>query len=378
MRDLRDAGVGAETVARLVRKGAVIRVARGLYELADAIPDTRRSIAEASALVPKGVICLTSALQFHELTLQMPSAVWIAIDRTGWKPKIEYPPILFARFSGRALNEGVKRYPIEGIEVPIFEPAKTIVDCFRYRNKIGLDIALEGLREGLRTKRATPDQIWEFAPHGPCLVGDAALCGGDGCRWRVSLATLAPRFAPGFSIAPAPRRLNFRFPSRATRWSDCSTASACRDHQERFVLKGAMLFAIWQDDPFRPTRDLDLLSRGDPDPATIAESIRYICSIAVPDDGVVFDIEGIEAASIRGETEYQGVRVRNQRDHCRRSPAYPDRYRFSATQSPLRQWRLNIPLCSRRQRRSYAPIHQKPSLLKRLRRSSRSVSPTVA
>ena len=163
MRDLRAAGVGAETVARLVREGAVIHVARGLYQLAETMPDAWRSFAEASALVPKGVICLTSALQFHELTLNMPSAVWIAINRTGWKPTVEYPPVRFVRFSGCALKEGVARHLIEGIEVPIFEPAKTIVDCFRYRNKIGLDIALEGLREGLRTKRATPDQLWELA-----------------------------------------------------------------------------------------------------------------------------------------------------------------------------------------------------------------------
>jgi predicted transcriptional regulator of viral defense system len=184
MRDLRDAGVASETVARLVREGAVTRVARGLYQLAEAVPDARRSFAEASALVPKGVICLISALQFHELTLQMPSVVWIAIDRTGWKPKVEYPPIRFVRFSSRALREGVKRHLIEGIEVPIFEPAKTIVDCFRYRNKIGLDIALEGLREGLRTKRATPDQLWEFArtarvwsvirPYVEAMVADGA------------------------------------------------------------------------------------------------------------------------------------------------------------------------------------------------------------
>ena len=184
MRDLRRAGVGAETVARLVREGAVIRVARGLYQLADAMPDTQRSFAVASALVPKGVICLTSALPFHELTLQMPSAVWIAIDRTGWKPKVEYPPIRFVRFSGHALAGGVKRHLIEGIEVPIFEPAKTIVDCFRYRNKIGLDIALEGLHEGLRGRRVTPDQLWEFArtarvwsvmrPYVEAMVADGA------------------------------------------------------------------------------------------------------------------------------------------------------------------------------------------------------------
>lgn len=163
MHELQDAGVAAETVSRLVRDGTVTRVARGLYQLADTVPDVWHSFAQASALVPKGVICLTSALQFHELTLQMPSAVWIAIDRTTWKPKVEHPPIRFARFGGCALDEGIKRHLIEGIEVPIFEPAKTIVDCFRYRNKIGLDIALEGLREGLRTKRATPDELWTLA-----------------------------------------------------------------------------------------------------------------------------------------------------------------------------------------------------------------------
>ena len=130
------------------------------------------------------MICLTSALQFHELTLQMPSAVWIAIERTGWKPKVEYPPIRFVRFGPQALRAGTKRHLIEGIEVPIFEPAKTIVDCFRYRNKIGLDIALEGLREGLRTKRAMPDELWEFAcsarvwsvmrPYVEAMVADGA------------------------------------------------------------------------------------------------------------------------------------------------------------------------------------------------------------
>lgn len=82
------------------------------------------------------------------------------------------------------------------------------------------------------------------------------------------------------------------------------------DQRERFVLKGAMLFATWRDDPFRPTRDLDLLGHGDPDPAAIAESVRAICSVAVPDDGVVFDVVGIEAAPIRDEAEYAGVRVR--------------------------------------------------------------------
>jgi len=116
--------------------------------------------------VPKGVICLTSALQFHELTLQMPSTVWMAIDRTGWKPRVDYPPIRFVRFSGTMLTDGVELHRIEGVPVKVFGPAKTIVDCFRYRNKIGLDTALEGLKEGLRRRRVTSDRLWRFAKEG--------------------------------------------------------------------------------------------------------------------------------------------------------------------------------------------------------------------
>lgn len=166
---LRDAlrfGVAPETMARLVRDGTAIRPARGLYQLADASPDTRHTLAEAAALVPKGVICLTSALQFHELTLQMPSAIWMAIDRAGWKPQVDYPPIRIVRFGGATLTEGVELHRIGGVPVKIFGPAKTIVDCFRYRNKIGLDIALEGLKEGLRRRRVTSDQLWHFAKEG--------------------------------------------------------------------------------------------------------------------------------------------------------------------------------------------------------------------
>jgi len=162
LKDFAAQGIGPETLARLVRDEEVVRAARGLYQLPDAPVDASHVLAEASALVPKGVICLTSALQFHELTLQMPSAVWMAIDRTAWRPKIDYPPIRFVRFTGSALTEGVERHRIEGIEVPITNPARTIVDCFRYRTKVGLDVAMEGLREGLRRRKTTGDELWTY------------------------------------------------------------------------------------------------------------------------------------------------------------------------------------------------------------------------
>ena len=184
LKDFVAAGIGPETLARLVREQAVVRPARGLYQLPDADVDAAHSLAEAAVLVPKGVVCLVSALQYHGLTLQMPSVVWMAIDRAAWRPKIDHPPVRFVRFSGSALTEGVERHRIENIDVPITDPARTIVDCFRYRTKIGLDVAMEGLREGLRRRRCTPDELWRYAskarvwsvmrPYVEAMVSDAA------------------------------------------------------------------------------------------------------------------------------------------------------------------------------------------------------------
>ena len=155
--------IGQETLARLMREGQVVRPSRGLYQLSDAPVNASQILAEAASLVPKGVVCLISALQFHQLTLQMPSSVWMAIDRTAWKPTISYPSIRFVRFSGWALTEGVERHSIQSRQVPITDPSRTIVDCFRYRNKIGIDVAMEGLREGIRQRKCTPDQLWQYA-----------------------------------------------------------------------------------------------------------------------------------------------------------------------------------------------------------------------
>ena len=163
LRDLAAEGISAETVGRLVREGLAIRQARGLYQAADAPIDARHTLAEAATLAPKAVICLSSALQFHDLTLQRPSAVWMAIDRTGWKPTASYPPMRFVRFSRPLLSEGVERHQIEGVPVAVFDPAKSVVDCFRYRNKTGLDLALEGLREGLQRRTFTIDQLTNYA-----------------------------------------------------------------------------------------------------------------------------------------------------------------------------------------------------------------------
>jgi predicted transcriptional regulator of viral defense system len=161
--EFRDAGIAQETVARLAREGTILRLARGLYQLPEAAFDANHTLAEAAKLVPRAVVCLLSATQFHRLTVHTPSAVWLAIDRTARKPRIAYPPLRIVRFSGSAVTLGVEEHAIEGVPVRVTDPARTIVDCFRYRNKIGLDVGLEALREGLRARRCDPDDLYHYA-----------------------------------------------------------------------------------------------------------------------------------------------------------------------------------------------------------------------
>ena len=154
-----EAGITATTVSRMEQAGEVVRLARGLYQLPDAALDPQQSLAEAARLVPKGVICLASALALHGLTDQMPPKVWIAIGRKDWRPRVSYPPIRVARFSDELLRRGVERKQIAGTAVPVFGVAKTVADLFRYRRTVGDAIAIEGLRQALRQRRATPAEI---------------------------------------------------------------------------------------------------------------------------------------------------------------------------------------------------------------------------
>lgn len=157
--ELQTAGVTSTTVSRMERAGEVVRLARGLYQLPDAELDPHQSLAEAAQLVPKGVICLASALAFHGLTDQMPPKVWIAIGRKDWRPRIAYPPLRVARFSEEQLRRGVERKKIAGTTVPVFGVAKTVADLFRYRRTVGELLAVEGLRQALRQRKSTPAQL---------------------------------------------------------------------------------------------------------------------------------------------------------------------------------------------------------------------------
>ncbi len=163
VRDVATMGIHPENIRRLAAEGVLIRGARGVYYLADADITEHHTLAEVCKRVPGGVICLLSALRFHELTTQSPWDVWLAIDRKARKPRLEYPALRIARFSGPALTEGVEAHRIEGVTVKVFSPAKTVVDCFKYRNKIGLDVALEAIKDYLRAHRGGMDNLWHFA-----------------------------------------------------------------------------------------------------------------------------------------------------------------------------------------------------------------------
>jgi len=164
--EIRRAGITAATVSRLEREGFVTRLGRGLYQLADTVPESNHSLAEAAKRVPKGVICLVSALAFHGITDQMPRRVWIAIGPKDWKPRIDYPPLRIVRFADKFLRDGVETHDIEGVPVPIFGVAKTIADVFRHRRSVGIDIAVPALKEALRRRKTTPSEISACAMRG--------------------------------------------------------------------------------------------------------------------------------------------------------------------------------------------------------------------
>jgi predicted transcriptional regulator of viral defense system len=163
-RDLADHHIHPESLNRLFKSGIIIRVGRGLYTLSDIAPQSGYIyFAEISKKNPNGVICLISALAFHEMTTQTPHEVWVAIEEKAWQPKKDRIQIRFVRFSKKLLMEGVDKHIIQNVPVKITNPARTVADCFKYRNKIGLNVALEALKEGFQEHRFTMDELWQYA-----------------------------------------------------------------------------------------------------------------------------------------------------------------------------------------------------------------------
>jgi len=162
-RDAYVLGIPRNYLPRLVRRGLLTKVGRGLYRSKTSPITEHISLIEASFKVPKGVICLLSALRFHKFTTQSPHQVWMAIGVKAWTPKITSPSVRFVRMSGKALHFGLKEYPVRGGILRVYTPAKTVADCFKFRHKIGMDIAIEALKECHRLKKASMDELWTSA-----------------------------------------------------------------------------------------------------------------------------------------------------------------------------------------------------------------------
>ena len=162
-RDLISYGIPPSYLHRLYNRGLLDRVGRGLYMLPNAEVTEHHTLAEASKRAPQAVVCLLSALRFHGLTSQAPFEIWLAIENKARRPRINDLPCRFARFSDKAFLSGIETHGIDGVPVRVYNPAKTVADCFKYRNKIGLAVALEALRDCLDQRKCTVDDLWRYA-----------------------------------------------------------------------------------------------------------------------------------------------------------------------------------------------------------------------
>jgi predicted transcriptional regulator of viral defense system len=162
-RDVEKAGIPRNYLKRLVERGQLQKIDRGLYSANEISSSEHVSLIQVSHKAPKAVICLLSALRFHEIGTQLPSEVWIAIDTKARAPKIEYPAVRIVRFSGEALHFGMQRRDVGGTAIKVYTPAKTVADCFKFRHKIGIDVALEALRECYRQKKTSMEELWQAA-----------------------------------------------------------------------------------------------------------------------------------------------------------------------------------------------------------------------
>ena len=163
VQDLKNEEIHPEYLRRLVSQGLLIKTGRGLYIEPNADIPVHHSLAQISKWIPHGVVCLLSALQFHNLGTQNPFEVWLALDRKAAHPRIKYPPLRIVRFSGDSLSRGIEEHKIGNMSVKVYKPAKTVADCFKFRNKVGLDVAIEALKDCLKQHKCTNDELWGYS-----------------------------------------------------------------------------------------------------------------------------------------------------------------------------------------------------------------------
>lgn len=161
--DLDAIGAPRVVLTRLIAAGLLDRVGRGLYRLPNHPASEHESLVVVAAKVPQAVFCLLTALQFHGLTTQLPHQVWIAMPRGSHPPRIDWPPIRMVQMTGDVHAAGIEEHRRDGATLRIYSPAKTVVDCFKHRNKIGLDVAMEALKDAWRMRKASADDLWQYA-----------------------------------------------------------------------------------------------------------------------------------------------------------------------------------------------------------------------
>lgn len=161
--DVEAMGISRNYLYRMHKEGLLEKSAVGLYTLPEAPVTENSSLAEVAKRLPHAVVCLISALSYHEITTQIPHEIWLTIPRGSWRPDVEYPPLNLTYVSGPAYSFGIQEHVINGVAVKIYSPAKTVADCFKFRNKVGLDVAIEALREAWRSRKVTMDELVEAA-----------------------------------------------------------------------------------------------------------------------------------------------------------------------------------------------------------------------
>ena len=161
--NLQGFGIPRVVLARLTASGELEKVARGLYRLPDTSVSEQESLATIAVKVPQAVFCLLTALQIHELTTQLSRQIWISMPQGSHTPKIDYPPVKMVQFSGEAFSEGIETIQADQVVLRVYSVAKTVADCFKHRNKIGLDVAIEALKDARARNKVSANELWRFA-----------------------------------------------------------------------------------------------------------------------------------------------------------------------------------------------------------------------
>lgn len=277
----------------MTASGQLEKVGRGLSRRPDSAVSEHETLTAVATRAPQAVSCLLTALQIHELTTQMPRQVWITMPRGSPVPKIDYPPLRMIQATDKVYSAGIETVACDRVPLRVYSAPRTVVDCFKHRNTVGLDVALEVLRDA-REEEGFGGRSVALRQALPCGERDALLSRSD----RMSGHLAASVRARLLHLAKAQRadfnQLLIRFALERMLYRLSQS-----EHAERFLLKGALLFTLWYDMPHRTTRDADLLSFGASDLDAVARTFRDIAAID-GDDGRVFDPSSVAHRPVGG------------------------------------------------------------------------------